>query len=136
MIDMNIAKYLDYELCYVENINDCDSYYELWFTDSFDNVYGDDWNDRPACCNAGTPYEDKGDFFIVILSCPYYEFISSEKTYSIDDINSGVVPYFIDSKTNIKIDAKDTLLDLIKKVTVMKDVNLYLKYNMEDDVCK
>ena len=33
----------------------------LWVVDDdcdLNKVWGDDWDDRPACCNAGSPYED------------------------------------------------------------------------------
>jgi hypothetical protein len=30
---------------------------QAWFTTDLDNQWGDDWNDAPLNCNAGTPYE-------------------------------------------------------------------------------
>lgn len=40
----------EYKLCYVEGN-------KAWFSDNFENQWGDDWNDRPYECNAGEPYE-------------------------------------------------------------------------------
>ena len=40
----------DYRLCYVDNNI-------MYFTDNFDNQWGDDWNDAPYEHNAGEPYE-------------------------------------------------------------------------------
>ena len=30
----------------------------IWLADTAEGVWGDDWNDSPAFCNAGTPYEN------------------------------------------------------------------------------
>lgn len=40
----------EYKLCYVEGN-------KAWFSDNFENQWGDDWNDRPYECNAGEPYD-------------------------------------------------------------------------------
>lgn len=42
----------EYKLCYVE-----DNF--AYFTNDFENQWGDDWNDRPYEHNAGEPYEKK-----------------------------------------------------------------------------
>ena len=39
----------EYKLCYVEGN-------KAWFSDNFENQWGDDWNDRPYECNAEVPY--------------------------------------------------------------------------------
>lgn len=39
----------EYKLCYVEGN-------KAWFSDNFENQWGDDWNDRPYECNAEEPY--------------------------------------------------------------------------------
>ena len=73
---MNIAPYLDYKLCYVDDIADFECYYELCFTSNMEGQWGDDWNDRPASCNAERPYEDENhDIFTIIMSCSWNTFI-------------------------------------------------------------
>lgn len=42
----------EFKLCYIEPENN-----RAWFTDNFENQWGDDWNDKPYECNAGTPYD-------------------------------------------------------------------------------
>ena len=44
----------EYKLCYVEGN-------KAWFSDSFENQWGDDWNDRPYECNAEEPYDSWGE---------------------------------------------------------------------------
>lgn len=41
----------EFKLCYIEDTN------KAWFTDCFEHQWGDDWNDKPYECNAGTPYD-------------------------------------------------------------------------------
>lgn len=44
----------EYKLCYVEGN-------KAWFSDNFENQWGDDWNDRPYECNAEEPYDSWGE---------------------------------------------------------------------------
>lgn len=44
----------EYKLCYVEGN-------KAWFSDNFENQWGDDWNDRPYECNAEEPYTSWGE---------------------------------------------------------------------------
>lgn len=88
-----------YKLCYVDkNV--------LYFTDNFENQWGDDWNDAPYEHNAGEPYE-------VTLDNPVREgyghikLIAHEddwhikrpcdgclnSQWSVEDINKGAVPW-------------------------------------------
>ena len=41
----------EYKLCYIKDN-------KAWFTNDFENQWGDDWNDRPYEYNAGEPYDD------------------------------------------------------------------------------
>lgn len=44
----------EYRLCYAEgNI--------LYFSPDIESEWGDDWDDAPASCNAGEPYERNGE---------------------------------------------------------------------------
>lgn len=38
-----------YYLCYVDGN-------KAWFTDNWEHIWGDDWNDAPYEYNAGNPY--------------------------------------------------------------------------------
>lgn len=44
----------EYKLCYVEGN-------KAWFSDNFENQWGDDWDDRPYECNAEVPYTSWGE---------------------------------------------------------------------------
>ena len=61
-------KYLDYQLCYVSCVDPW-GMFELYFTNNFNDQWGDDWNDRPAESNAEPPYEDDNHkiFSIMVL---------------------------------------------------------------------
>lgn len=43
------SAYPQFQLCYVQG-------HEAYFTSDLANQWGDDWNDAPLSCNAGTPY--------------------------------------------------------------------------------
>ncbi len=83
----------DYQLCYVEggcwawfaNVPPCD-------------VWGDDWNDAPHDCNAGTPYATDGQRFVKIAwDGTGYEVNGRHGTYlSVEQINSGDHPWLVD----------------------------------------
>ena len=90
----------DFRLCYVdENI--------MYFTDNFENQWGDDWNDSPYEHNAGEPYEiedsegSKQEGYGHIRrfaflkhwdwQTPCKESFSSP--YSVKDINAGAVAW-------------------------------------------
>lgn len=65
------------------------------------DVWGDDWNDAPYEHNAGLPYmENEEDWIIVPVNtefveelCQYERKINS--TYSVEYINTGAVPWMI-----------------------------------------
>lgn len=87
----------EYKLCYVRSVNDY-NIFQFYFTDNFDDQWGDDWNDRPADCNAEEPYEDELHHIIsmyVEFSWMASDIIFGGKTYSIEDMNKGNVPYII-----------------------------------------
>ena len=90
----------DFRLCYVDgNI--------MYFTDNFENQWGDDWDDSPYEHNAGEPYEiidgedSKQDGYGHIRrfaftphwnwKTPCYGTINSP--YSVRDINSGAMAW-------------------------------------------
>lgn len=83
----------DYKLCYLRAP-------WAYFTKlSLKKQTGDDWNDAPYDCNAGTPYSDDPDqikklAFEVDLQEPADYAYNSP--YSVDMINSGLVPWLCD----------------------------------------
>ena len=95
---------VEYKLCYVrDNI--------MYFTDDFENVHGDDFNDAPYECNAGTPYswskyltdEENKEYGHTHLR--YLGFYSEDvwikepcdygynSYFSVEDINKGAVAW-------------------------------------------
>ena len=91
----------DFRLCYVRH-------HTLYFTDNFENQWGDDWDDAPYEHNAGEPYEydddpmadntDRGHIrYLAYMDWNYW--IQEPKSgyhnsrYSVEDINNGAVPW-------------------------------------------
>lgn len=119
---------LSYRLCLVNKYED--SIYKLYFTSDFENETGDDWDDRPASCNAGSPYQENSNIFEVILETPYDSFIYGGDRYSVDDLNDKVAPWllFINSKDSSSkvINGGDTLEDVIETIRfINKSINDY-----------
>ena len=82
-------------------------------------ITGDDWNDAPYDCNAGSPYIENDENMVKIayeseLSTPAgYHY---NAPYCIDQINSGFVPWLCDyyGKTGVKIMAGCELDEFIE----------------------
>jgi len=75
------------QLCYIVNNF-------AYFTDKFDKVRGDDWNDAPYEHNAGSPY---AEFNITVISF-FGDFCTPDEgvcnsVYSVDDINNKKVAW-------------------------------------------
>lgn len=84
-----------YQLCFArDNV--------LYFTDNFEIQWGDDWDDAPADCNAGEPYEyDENDIEQVkdmtghIRRIGFYGnwiYVVSSDQYSVQEINIRQLP--------------------------------------------
>lgn len=66
-----------------------------WFTtQAVANQTGDDWNDAPADCNAGDPYEGDGWDLLRVAHCSPYS--SQDGCWSVDEINAGAAPWLYD----------------------------------------
>ena len=92
----------DFRLCYVR-------YNILYFTDNFENQWGDDWDDAPYEHNAGEPYDyddeptvdntDRRGHIRYLAYMDWNFWIQEPKSgchnsrYSVDDINNGAVPW-------------------------------------------
>lgn len=82
----------NYRLCYVE-----DSL--MYFTDDFENVHGDDWDDRPYQNNAGTPYAEYVRRIIAFEDRWDIEKPSDGRCYySAYDINRGAAAWLFHEK--------------------------------------
>lgn len=80
------------QLCYVLKP------WAYFTTQDLDKQTGDDWNDAPYECNAGTPYYPReGDIYQVVVVCFDRELeVPSEfcrRHISVDEINRRVVPW-------------------------------------------
>jgi hypothetical protein len=115
------SEWKDYRLCYVEN--GC-----AYFTDNFENQWGDDWNDAPYEHNAGLPYTGdnlKADGDIVRvpfagMTEPCKDHLNSP--LSVQDINSGSAPWLrsmprLDGE-EVEIYAGETLDEVIGKMAL------------------
>ena len=134
---MDIEKYSNYKLCYVDNEDYQDNMMTLYFTELQDisKQWGDDWGDRPYEHNAGTPYEydydapeqgvengkgiyPKIDIFKVVIDSyniitPRHGHLNSP--YSVEDINKGVIPW-------LTITTRDDKVIFIQAGTSLKEV--------------
>lgn len=106
--------YLDYKLCYMDQIDDWNTF-KLYFTNNFENQWGDDWNDRPANCNAGEPYTDKSDVVSIIIEIHGYGSTSfGGKVYSVEDMNNKKAVWLIHENTFFE--GGDTLREVFSKI--------------------
>lgn len=116
-------------LCYIDNDTN-----KAYFTSDWDNQSGDDWNDRPYDCNAGTPYEHnynapeqgaengRGIYPTIEHKKLVFEFNDrwdvhqpyESGNFSVDDINRGVIAWLWGE--NFTIPAKTEYENFIKIV--------------------
>lgn len=84
-----------YRLCYVDqNI--------LCFTDDIKTQWGDDWNDAPASCNAGFPYEDDKHHVRYIGFINEFMETAVMEYYSVEDIIRYKMAIYTVGKDEIK----------------------------------
>ena len=106
----------------------------MYFTSNMEGQWGDDWNDRPAFCNAERPYEDKDhDILCIIMSSSWNTFIFGGKTYSVEDMNNHKAAWLISKDSNTIIEGGDTLLEVINKIKNVRDADIYIKYKGDED---
>ena len=58
---MEIEKYYNYKLCYVDQEDEYSSITTLYFTNDMEKQWGDDWDDAPYEHNSESPYENETD---------------------------------------------------------------------------
>ena len=130
-------KYKDYKLCYMDTIDDY-AVFHLYFTSKYEGQWGDDWNDRPADCNAGTPYnEDRDIIDIIIILRGYASPVYGARYYSAEDMNTGRASWLIyDSLDFAGGDTFDVIINTIKdynkRVENYNSIVVYTKYLGDD----
>lgn len=121
-----------YKLCYIDGN-------KAWFTNNFEQQWGDDWDDRPYEHNAGEPYdhwseliEDNEDIFRrkykhyeIKHKCLYFEIEEScclpcdhytNSPYSVEDINKQAVAWIHTDEFNILAGTTyENFIDIIEK---------------------
>ena len=108
----------EYYLCYVDGN-------KAWFTDNWEHIWGDDWNDAPYEYNAGNPYKhyyENGKEIPIGLKELYYELPNEwvklpcdfglNSPYSVEMINKGAVAWIVGN--NFIIPAKTEYKKFIK----------------------
>lgn len=127
-----------FKLCYIDGN-------KAWFTDNFEEQWGDDWNDKPYEYNAGEPYEHWSELIEdnkekikrkwkehpIELKTLYFETNDwserqpcdgySNSPYSVEDINKGAIAWLHTDKYNIQ--AGTTMEEFIK---IIKDNGGYI----------
>lgn len=104
--------YKKYRLCLVDGN-------EMFFTSSFEDQWGDDWNDAPYDCNAGSPYEDDKHHVIsafvkkINLRTPCD--LHYNAPYSAEDLNHKAAAWLFDAEHGVSIFGGDTLEEVIAK---------------------
>lgn len=72
----------------------------LYFTSDFENQWGDDWDDAPYEYNAEEPYDHKTDVLKIACKLPDNAYLPRDRfhssPYSVEDINSGAIPWIWD----------------------------------------
>lgn len=113
-----LEKSLEYKLCYIDCLDSYDTY-RLYFTSKFEDQWGDDWNDRPADCNAEPPYTDGREIYSIIISiCGYNNVTFGGRTYSVEDMNTKKACWLIFD--SVFFEGGDTLQNILDKI---KDYN-------------
>ena len=134
-------KYLNYRLCYIDNVDDW-STFKLYFTSKFEGQWGDDWNDRPANCNAESPYEDETHrIYSLYLEVPSYgSYIFGGKYYSVEDMNKGKAVWLLPYQEDLpEIFGGMTIQELYmkiaeynKEVEKYKKIKIYVEYDVKE----
>lgn len=116
-------------LCYIDHDTNI-----MYFTDDFDEAWGDDWNDAPYEDNADQPYEEyvKARLAFVLPQTGDKYFIKPNgRDVSVKEINAGAAPWIwaisaesIDSGTDYgKINSTSSLMG----GATMEEVILWLR---------
>ena len=138
---MEIEKYYNYKLCYVDQEDEYSSITTLYFTNDMEKQWGDDWEDAPYEHNAEPPYENETDIYSIIIEHCFSDICTpmkgySNSPYSVKDINEGIVPWITiprKEKNSIFIKAGDTLFSVIDRIkSYLPKCKIYAQLKEED----
>lgn len=113
----------NFKLCYIDFVDDYCTY-QMYFTDNYEDQWGDDWNDRPADCNAEPPYEDDEHHIVsmfIRFNWMATDIIFGGKTYAVSDMNRGGVPWLIFKNkdyTDYTILGGEKFMDVLTKLEI------------------
>ena len=131
----------NYKLCYASVVDDWTTYH-LYFTDNYVDQWGDDWNDRPADCNAGDPYEDDEHHIVSMylsFDCLGSDIIFGGKSYSVEDMNYGMVPWIVfkgKSGSDYKLMGGDTFMEVLTKVEISGKCKYWVDKKLVEFLCE
>ena len=98
-----------------------------YFTDNFESQTGDDWNDKPYQYNAGLPSTHSSSIKRIAFDSPLETPDEKyNKDFSVNEINSGVVPWLSGENENDSIYAGTRWEEFIDKV-ISLDGEIYLR---------
>lgn len=83
------AEISSFRLCYIDDDT-------AFFTNHFEDQWGDDWDDAPYEHNAGSPYAHTGHEIYVVKFSGMFETPSDShynSPYSVSDINAKKIPW-------------------------------------------
>lgn len=114
---------MEKRLCYIDE-------HIAYFTDDFDNQWGDDWDDKPYEHNAGLPYRSGTNIEMLAYRGDFdtpSDLGGINSLYSVKDINAGKTPWltslFTDFQGNsMEIYAGTTMEDFIRKIELMDGI--------------
>lgn len=131
----------NYKLCYIQEVDEW-STFKFYFTDNYEDQWGDDWNDRPAYCNAGSPYEDENHHIISM----YVEFewmvgdiIFGGKSYSVEDMNKDRVPWLIYKNKDYMdytLRGGDVFMDVLSKLEISGVASYWVDKSLLGYLCE
>lgn len=138
---MEIEKYYNYKLCYVDQEDEYSSITTLYFTNDMEKQWGDEWGIAPYEHNAEVPYNDETDIYSIVIEHSFSDIHTpmkgySSSPYSVKDINKGVIPWITiprKGKNSIFIKAGDTCLSVIDRIkSYLPRCKIYAQLKEED----
>lgn len=104
------------------------THYAYFTSNSLENQWGDDWDDRPYDCNAERPYDNEQTQIIMVpfykpesLMLPHEICGAVNCAYSVEDINSGAVAWLYNRENNISIPAGITPTEFFDKLDKIQE---------------
>lgn len=129
--DKSILKRKDLKLCYVDE--------GIAYFSNNPEQWGDDWNDKPYECNAGTPYDHEDEFEVISIGFNPNDKYEEPTEYfygiqlSVEEINKKYTPWLIPTDRELEpIFAGDSIYTFCKKIKKANgDIMLKYIFNAE-----